>query len=96
MGSLGSSLNVIDNPKATGNITTMQTLPATKVNKMNTRVYAYLRASTKEQDANRANDALMQFAEDKGLTVSVKFIENESGASPVSYTHLTLPTTPYV
>lgn len=48
---------------------------------MTTRVYAYLRASTKEQDANRANDALMQFAEDKGLTVSVKFIENESGAS---------------
>lgn len=48
---------------------------------MTTRVYAYLRASTKEQDANRASEAVYAFAADKGLKVSTAFIENESGAS---------------
>ncbi|EGL0111908.1 recombinase family protein [Salmonella enterica] len=45
------------------------------------RVYAYLRASTKEQDATRATKALKDFATDKGLTIVATFTENESGAS---------------
>lgn len=45
------------------------------------RVYAYLRASTKEQDAQRATAALETFASEKGLTIAARFIENESGAS---------------
>lgn len=48
---------------------------------MTNRVYAYLRASTKEQDATRATVALEQFAEDNGLTIAARFVENESGAS---------------
>lgn len=44
-------------------------------------VRAYLRASTKEQDANRANDDLVKFATDKGLRIAATYIENESGAS---------------
>ena len=48
---------------------------------MTNRVYAYLRASTKEQDATRAEVALEQFAEDNGLTIAARFVENESGAS---------------
>ncbi|MCF8494701.1 MAG: recombinase family protein [Rickettsiaceae bacterium] len=46
----------------------------------NFRVYGYLRASTKEQDAVRAKDALLQFASNSNLTVASFFIENESGA----------------
>ena len=46
----------------------------------NFRVYGYLRASTKEQDAARAKDALLQFATNSNLTVASFFIENESGA----------------
>ncbi|MCS2146796.1 recombinase family protein [Scandinavium manionii] len=45
------------------------------------RVYAYLRASTTEQDASRAKEALQEFASDHGYTIAAEFIENESGAS---------------
>lgn len=44
------------------------------------RVYAYLRASTKEQDAQRAKEELKSFAQDKGLKISSWFYENESGS----------------
>lgn len=47
---------------------------------MSNRVYAYLRASTKEQDARRAEADLKQFAADHGLTIAATFTENESGA----------------
>ncbi len=45
------------------------------------RIYAYLRASTKEQDANRARSALQNFADEFGHTISTWFTENESGAT---------------
>jgi DNA invertase Pin-like site-specific DNA recombinase len=45
------------------------------------RVYAYLRASTAEQDACRAQGALDAFAKDHGLPIAHRFVENESGAS---------------
>ena len=45
------------------------------------RIYPYLRASTNEQDANRARNALLQFVEEAGQTVSAWFVENESGAT---------------
>ncbi len=45
------------------------------------RVYPYLRASTNEQDANRARNTLVQFVEEAGQTVSTCFIEHESGAT---------------
>ena len=44
------------------------------------RVYAYLRASTKEQDALRAKDTLSEFAKSLKVKISTWFIENESGA----------------
>ncbi len=44
-------------------------------------VRAYLRASTKEQDAGRARADLEAFAKDKGLTIAAFYVENESGAS---------------
>jgi len=44
-------------------------------------VRAYLRASTKEQDANRAKEDLEAFARDNGLTIAAFYTENESGAS---------------
>ncbi|UCA62252.1 recombinase family protein (plasmid) [Chryseobacterium rhizoplanae] len=44
------------------------------------RVYAYLRASTKEQDALRAKDTLSEFAKFLKVKISAWFIENESGA----------------
>lgn len=44
-------------------------------------VRAYLRASTKEQDASRAESALELFAKEKGLVIAAKYTENESGAS---------------
>src|SRR6516162_2494983 len=43
-------------------------------------VRAYLRASTSEQDANRACQALKDFALGRGLTIAAKYVENESGA----------------
>lgn len=45
------------------------------------RVYAYLRASTKEQDATRAKSELEEFAQSNNFRISKFFIENESGAS---------------
>ncbi|MFU0505855.1 recombinase family protein [Pseudaminobacter sp. NGMCC 1.201702] len=44
-------------------------------------VRAYLRASTKEQDANRARGDLEAFAKDRGLSIAATYVENESGAS---------------
>lgn len=43
-------------------------------------VRAYLRASTTEQDAERAKDLLDRFAAERGLTICNYYIENESGA----------------
>lgn len=45
------------------------------------RVYSYLRASTSEQDASRAKEALQEFAKEHSYTIAAEFIENESGAS---------------
>jgi len=44
-------------------------------------VRAYLRASTKEQDANRAKSDLLAFANERGLKIAATYLENESGAS---------------
>ena len=44
-------------------------------------VRAYLRASTKEQDARRAKEALRRFARERDLKIAAYYIENESGAS---------------
>ena len=45
------------------------------------RVYGYLRASTDEQDAERAKAMLLDFARQNGFRVSGWFVENESGAT---------------
>lgn len=44
-------------------------------------VRAYLRASTKDQDASRAREDLLRFASERGLRIAATYIENESGAS---------------
>ena len=44
-------------------------------------VRAYLRASTKEQDAGRAKNDLIEFAKERGLHIAAFYVENESGAS---------------
>lgn len=44
-------------------------------------VRAYLRASTIEQDANRAKTDLQTFATERGLTIASFYVENESGAN---------------
>jgi DNA invertase Pin-like site-specific DNA recombinase len=44
-------------------------------------VRAYLRASTDDQDANRARDQLKTFAVERGLRVAAWYLENESGAT---------------
>jgi DNA invertase Pin-like site-specific DNA recombinase len=44
------------------------------------RIYGYLRASTDDQDANRAKKALIDFSENLDIKVSAWFVENESGA----------------
>ncbi len=44
-------------------------------------IRAYLRASTEEQDAQRARAALDSFAEERGLVIASYYAENESGAS---------------
>lgn len=44
-------------------------------------VRAYLRASTKEQDATRARQQLQDFASERGLKIAAWYVENESGAS---------------
>ena len=45
------------------------------------RIYTYLRASTNEQDANRARDRITEFVEAAGQSVSAWFMEHESGAT---------------
>jgi len=47
----------------------------------NFRTYTYLRASTKEQDADRAKESLQKFASEHDLVISTFFTKNESGAS---------------
>ena len=44
-------------------------------------IRAYLRASTKEQDASRAKADLQRFVDDRGLRIAASYVENESGAS---------------
>ncbi len=44
-------------------------------------IFGYLRASTNEQDANRAKTRLKSFVEEKGQRVAGWYIENVSGAS---------------
>ncbi|KQV18260.1 resolvase [Rhizobium sp. Root1203] len=44
-------------------------------------IRAYLRASTKEQDATRAGSQLQNFAEERGFKIAARYIENESGTS---------------
>ena len=44
-------------------------------------IRAYLRASTKEQDASRAKADLQSFAEERGLRIAASYVENESVAS---------------
>ncbi|HBN23061.1 MAG TPA: resolvase [Holosporales bacterium] len=43
------------------------------------RIYAYLRASTEQQNANRAKSSLEKFVKDLNQTISAWFVENESG-----------------
>jgi DNA invertase Pin-like site-specific DNA recombinase len=43
-------------------------------------VRAYLRASTNQQDANRARQQLEAFAAERGLKIAAWYVENESGA----------------
>jgi DNA invertase Pin-like site-specific DNA recombinase len=43
-------------------------------------VRAYLRASTRDQDANRAEGQLKAFATERGLKIAAWYRENESGA----------------
>ncbi len=45
------------------------------------RAYAYLRASTKDQNAGRAKEQLMGFANENGIKISSWYIENESGST---------------
>lgn len=47
----------------------------------NFRIYGYLRASTKEQDALRAKNELIEFTKQSDLKIASFFIENESGAT---------------
>ena len=44
-------------------------------------IRAYLRASTKEQDANRAREALQAFATERSMSIASWYVENESGAN---------------
>jgi DNA invertase Pin-like site-specific DNA recombinase len=44
-------------------------------------VRAYLRASTDDQDANRARDQLKAFAAERGLEIVAWYVEHESGAT---------------
>jgi DNA invertase Pin-like site-specific DNA recombinase len=43
-------------------------------------VRAYLRASTDDQDAQRAREQVETFAHDRGLSIAAWYVENESGA----------------
>lgn len=40
------------------------------------RIYAYLRASTKDQNAERARQDLQEFATSNGAAISAWFVEN--------------------
>jgi DNA invertase Pin-like site-specific DNA recombinase len=44
-------------------------------------IRAYLRASTDEQDANRARQQVQSFAADRGMQIASWYVENESGAT---------------
>lgn len=44
-------------------------------------IRSYLRASTKDQDAGRAKDALRKFAKEHGLKIAAWYTETESGAT---------------
>lgn len=44
-------------------------------------IRAYLRASTQEQDANRAKESIEAFASSKDVLVASYYIENESGTT---------------
>ena len=44
-------------------------------------IFGYLRASTSEQDAERAKEILSDFVEQKGMRVAAWYVEHESGAS---------------
>src|SRR5258708_8517263 len=43
-------------------------------------VRAYLRASTDEQDADRAREQIKTFATERSLSIAAWYVENESGA----------------
>ena len=44
-------------------------------------IRSYLRASTDQQDATRAQQDLERFVSDRGLSIAATYVENESGAS---------------
>ncbi|AJE23107.1 recombinase family protein [Azotobacter chroococcum] len=44
-------------------------------------IRAYLRASTDQQDASRAKQSLIDFAQERGHRIASFYVENESGAS---------------
>lgn len=44
-------------------------------------IFGYLRASTSDQNAKRAQSTLQMFVQDKGFRIAGWYIENESGAS---------------
>ena len=44
-------------------------------------IFGYLRASTVEQDAERAKKTLSNFVEERGLRVAAWYVEQQSGAS---------------
>ncbi|MFH0274942.1 recombinase family protein [Vibrio jasicida] len=44
-------------------------------------IFGYLRASTSDQNAKRAQNALQEFVQQKDLRIAGWYIENESGAS---------------
>jgi Site-specific recombinases, DNA invertase Pin homologs len=41
----------------------------------------YLRASTDEQDANRARESMLKFAAEHNLNIINEYVDNASGAS---------------
>lgn len=47
---------------------------------MTSFIRAYLRSSTKEQDANRARSSLLQFVKERNKQICNFYVENESGA----------------
>jgi DNA invertase Pin-like site-specific DNA recombinase len=44
-------------------------------------IFGYLRASTSDQNAKRAQSILQRFVQEKGFRIAGWYIENESGAS---------------